>query len=336
LDQPFLIIAGASKAGTTSVFNYLAGHPQICPSKAKETRFFLDADYPLASERRYEKDGSGAYLSFFDCARDADWRLEATPDYLYSRSTARLIRDTLPNVRLIFILREPRARLISMYRFAQKMEEISPAMTFDEFLEIQFNGYSGGPEGWPRHPVYHALEHGRYSLYLQPFLELFDRSLIHIAFQEDLARNPIGVVTGICRFAEIDDRIFDNASFKIMNKGFKVRSAFLHGKYWRSKEKLRDTFRRARRIRKLLRRIGGWVDAGYRKINVTDLADVSLSPSAHALISTCYRGEAARLREMLGIEIPWPEYPATDAKGLDDSPTADEVALGVTAGKPPR
>jgi hypothetical protein len=38
----FLIIAGTSKAGTRSVFNYLAGHPQICPAE-KETRFFLDA-----------------------------------------------------------------------------------------------------------------------------------------------------------------------------------------------------------------------------------------------------------------------------------------------------
>ena len=50
--ESFLIIAGASKAGTTSVFNYLANHPQICASVAKETRFFLDLDYPLPSELR--------------------------------------------------------------------------------------------------------------------------------------------------------------------------------------------------------------------------------------------------------------------------------------------
>src|SRR5262245_41423321 len=120
-DQRFLIIGGASKAGTTSVFDYLAKHPQICPSRAKETRFFLDEDYPQPSEKRYYRDGPEAYLSFFakNGGREADWRLEATPDYLYSPNTPRLIRQTLPNVQFIFILREPCSRLLSWYRFGQ-------------------------------------------------------------------------------------------------------------------------------------------------------------------------------------------------------------------------
>lgn len=51
----FGIIGGGSKAGTTSVFNYLADHPEICAADAKETRFFLDADYPLPSKLRYAR-----------------------------------------------------------------------------------------------------------------------------------------------------------------------------------------------------------------------------------------------------------------------------------------
>src|SRR6266513_2759700 len=95
----FLIIGGTSKAGTTSVFNYLTNHPQIC-SFTKETRFFLDTDYPLPSDKRYEKNGPEAYLSFFESGGyqpSENWRLEATPDYLYSPSTAHAIRKTLVN-----------------------------------------------------------------------------------------------------------------------------------------------------------------------------------------------------------------------------------------------
>ena len=58
----FLIIGGASKAGTTSMFSYLAEHPQICASHAKETRFFLDSDYPLSSPWRCAKNGKDAYF----------------------------------------------------------------------------------------------------------------------------------------------------------------------------------------------------------------------------------------------------------------------------------
>ena len=81
-DHRFLIIGGTSKAGTTSVFNYLASHPQICASEEKETRFFLDLDYPLPSELRSEREGALAYLRFFvEAQRQSGeaWKLEATP-----------------------------------------------------------------------------------------------------------------------------------------------------------------------------------------------------------------------------------------------------------------
>jgi hypothetical protein len=61
----FLIIGGTSKAGTTSVFNYLQGHPQVRAAFSKETRFYLEKDYPLPSQRRCQKDGSEAYQGNF-------------------------------------------------------------------------------------------------------------------------------------------------------------------------------------------------------------------------------------------------------------------------------
>src|SRR5947199_9809161 len=92
----FLIIGGTSKAGTTSVFNYLAGHPEVCPAE-KETRFFLDADYPLPSKRRYQENNSETYWSLFQSGPQENWRFEATPDYLYSANSAGAIHKTLPN-----------------------------------------------------------------------------------------------------------------------------------------------------------------------------------------------------------------------------------------------
>ena len=40
------IIAGVTKAGTTSLFQYLHAHPDVCPSSTKETLFFKDHSTP--------------------------------------------------------------------------------------------------------------------------------------------------------------------------------------------------------------------------------------------------------------------------------------------------
>lgn len=37
----FGLIIGTMKGGTTSLFNYLAQHPQVCPCSNKEPDFFL-------------------------------------------------------------------------------------------------------------------------------------------------------------------------------------------------------------------------------------------------------------------------------------------------------
>lgn len=78
-EHRYLIIAGTTKAATTSLFNYLADHPEICASNVKETRFFLDADYPLPAKYRFE-DGLDKYELYFVHCSASHIRMEATPD----------------------------------------------------------------------------------------------------------------------------------------------------------------------------------------------------------------------------------------------------------------
>ena len=58
-EKKYFIIAGTNKAATTSFFEYLAAHPQLCPSYIKQTFFFLDKSWQqqlkLSSLYDYEK-----------------------------------------------------------------------------------------------------------------------------------------------------------------------------------------------------------------------------------------------------------------------------------------
>src|SRR4051812_35809281 len=52
---PNLLIAGVSRAGTTSMFHYLGQHSEICTSDVKELRYFTPLRYgePLAPVDTY-------------------------------------------------------------------------------------------------------------------------------------------------------------------------------------------------------------------------------------------------------------------------------------------
>lgn len=303
----FLIIGGTSKAGTTSVFNYLAGHPQICPAE-KETRFFLDSDYPLPSNKRYQKDGPETYLSLFDSGPQENWRFEATPDYLYSANTPHAIHETLARVRFIFILREPVSRLLSWYRFARKRTEIPLDMTFDEYVAIQREN-SDSFASQCGHPAFYALQHGRYSLYLRPYFELFGESSIHISFYEDLQRDPLAFIISICRSVGIDETYFRGYRFDRVNKGADVRSPYLHKAYIEAKQRVRKLLRSTPNLRLMLRQLRHRVDTTYGKWNIIKDQKVTMSAYTQDFILSYYKDESARLREMLGIKVPWSSQP---------------------------
>lgn len=313
----FLIIAGTSKAGTTSVFSYLANHPQICAAE-KETRFFLDADYPLSSKTRYQKNGPETYLSLFDSGPRENWRLEATPDYLHSANTPHFMRQTLANVRLVFILREPISRLLSWYRFARKRTVIPDDMTFDDYVSNQRD--DGARVAHRRaHPAFYALEQGRYSVYLRTYLELFGESSVYISFYEDLRRGALGFIIPLCRWLGIDEGYFRDFKFDVINKGSDVHNRYLHKAYMESGRRARSLLRHAPKLRMLLRQIRPSVDAIYARLNVAERKELKMSAATKDFLLSYYKDEPARLREMLGVEVPWLSNPLAASTELESN-----------------
>jgi len=129
---PFLIIGGTQRAGTTTLYKYLSDHPNVCASSIKETRFFLDKDYPLPSADRFNGTNLDAYGKFFaHCTDLTKIRVEATPDYLYS-DTALKIADLLPRAKMIFILRDQVERMVSWYKYAIQRGLLEESISFEQ------------------------------------------------------------------------------------------------------------------------------------------------------------------------------------------------------------
>lgn len=306
----FLIIGGASKAGTTSVFNYLTAHPQINASTAKETRFFLDEEYPLPSRRHSPGYDINLYLPFFDNEKGSDricWKLEATPDYLYSAGTASRILELLGPVRFIFILREPVSRLKSFFRFGQQMNVVPSGMSFDQYVDLQWKN----PDAWLaepfRHPAFAALQHGEYSKYLRPFLDIFGREAVYIKFYDELLRDPAEFMMSICRWCEIDQGYFRNHNFEVSNKSVKVRNQRLHRLYFETRQRASEWLADQPRIHSAVREVGRAASQAYRKMNVTKEDEIEMARSTADFLSSYYAEKNVCLRELLGMKIPWNE-----------------------------
>ena len=66
MPYPNLIIAGAPKSGTSSLFSNLTAHPEVGGANKKETKYFLDKGYPLFStDYNYYKKGLVGLAIFF-------------------------------------------------------------------------------------------------------------------------------------------------------------------------------------------------------------------------------------------------------------------------------
>ena len=108
--RPDVIIVGAMKAGTTSLFEWLDSHPQCRLSPAKEPHFF-------SREENFAR-GVESYLALFADVPIDLVTGEASASYADPRVAATVaarIRDVAPGVRLVYLVRDPVARMKSHY-----------------------------------------------------------------------------------------------------------------------------------------------------------------------------------------------------------------------------
>lgn len=115
------IILGAKKCATTSLFHWLGGHPEVHPSSGKEPSFF-------SRDEQWEQ-GVAWYDSLFAGA-DPDQVTGEGGNYASSRlapETIPRIRSVVPDVRLLYVVRQPIDRLRSDYRHdVQRGRETRP------------------------------------------------------------------------------------------------------------------------------------------------------------------------------------------------------------------
>lgn len=225
---PDIILAGAPKCGTTSVFDYLRGHPQICASSVKETYYLMDTEYPLARAENIHRDGLAGYERYFShCGNSEDrFKLEATPDYMYQVAPLKCIPDWPKKPKVFFILRRPEERVYSLYRFSQNnMAKFDNRISFSMFIQLLDSG-ALNEQGLEIES--NVVAHSKYIYYLRRWKSVLGMKNIGIFLFEDLARDPGSFMKNVCQFLEIDPGYYDSYNFHISNRSYNVKYQRLH------------------------------------------------------------------------------------------------------------
>lgn len=258
----------------------------------------MGPDYLLPAKYRYE-DGLTKYNEFFYHCSEDRLRVEATAEYLYSRNTPGNIKESLPNVKLMFILRNPVSRLISWYKFARQIGKLNPEMSFDEYVGSQIS-VSNNTEQHMK-----ALSEGCYSRFLASYFDLFGRDKIHVIFFEDLAVRPIDVMTDLSGFAGIQPDFYKNYAFHVYNKTQEMKYSQLHQAYVQLRFHVRKFTHNRISAHSMLRRLKLIFEPLYLRLNKGESQDTSMSVSTQNVLDEYYRQEIDALENLIGKKVPW-------------------------------
>jgi hypothetical protein len=195
---PNFLIIGANKAGTTSLYRYLEQHPEVYLSPVKEPSYFAPITHqPHAGTQAPTVTRTlNEYTALFDGVTSETAIGESSTIYLTNEDAPRLIRKTIPEARLVAILRNPVDRAFSDYSMHRDWGDEN--ISFAEAIASELDGSVSGLN-WLRRYV----EYGFYGAALTRHLDFVDRDQMRVYLYDDLRRDSAALMRDLFAFVGV-------------------------------------------------------------------------------------------------------------------------------------
>ncbi len=213
---PDNLIIGTKRGGTTSLYKYLTGHPNVVPmwpgvENAKKTHYFdqnfhrgerwYREHFPTTLQRQRVERRTGAPTVTG----------EAAPYYMFHPLVVDRVRSQLPDVKILVLLRNPVDRIWSHHH--ERVNAGTEVLSFSDALAAEEGRLAGEVERMLADPRYYSVQHdfcsylarGRYLEHLEPWLRAFPAEQIHVVRSEDLYRTPHTALPAVHRFLGIPE-----------------------------------------------------------------------------------------------------------------------------------
>jgi hypothetical protein len=207
---PGFILAGAQRAGTTSLYRALMTHPLVLPPNYHKGVNYFDVNYDR---------GPAWYRGHFPVERLARFRTREVPGepvtfdasgyYMFHPLAPERIAADLPAVKIVTMLRDPIDRAHSAHK-----HELARGFETEEFeraLELEDERLAGEEERIRAEPGYYSHRHrhqayrrrGHYAEQLQRFLARLPRAQVHVVESERFFETPEEEYSALLEFLEL-------------------------------------------------------------------------------------------------------------------------------------
>ena len=192
---PNFIIIGSQRCGTTSLYTYLAQHPQILTPIKKEMDFF---------SWHFDR-GIDWYLAHFPPMPVGEQFLtgEASPSYFDCRKAPERLYSAFPEVKLVVLLRNPVDRAISQfYRLTDLNWEVR---SLDRAISDEIERLNQNPAYIIGEEPGNYLARGRYIEFIKNWLAFFPREQLLVLKSEDLYAGAAATVSQVLEFLDLPE-----------------------------------------------------------------------------------------------------------------------------------
>jgi hypothetical protein len=218
--KPNTFIIGAQKAATTSLYNWISQHPDVCgPSTLKDYPFFLREDFFNKGVNSLKKE----YLESGFVNQKI--LLQGSVQYMLDARAIKRIFEFDSNAKLICVLRDPVERAISAYKYFSKLN--IETLTLSEAIKIEDKR---GKESLQKYFDFTYKAHGLYAKQLKAIFNIFPKTSILILLYDDLKEDPEETMVKVFNFLEVDNNFKPN--FKILNTTGKVKYQLLQNLFF--------------------------------------------------------------------------------------------------------
>ena len=200
--RPNVIIPGSAKCGTTSLYHYLIGHPEIyIPKQYKELGYYVpDAMGPVRTEHDYRELYTGP----------ATYQKKALIDistaYLYPKDVPlKVCRDLGRDIKVVVFLREPAGMAFSLWK--QMIRTGRETLRFSEAIQAESRRMSD-PEfglnirGWPCNYFYRAR--AEYFEQVKRYIDVFGNDRVRVFVYETFFSALMPQWKELLRFLDVD------------------------------------------------------------------------------------------------------------------------------------
>jgi hypothetical protein len=194
---PDVIIGGAPRSGTTFLCELLLKHPDVHVAQpiAPEPKVCL-TDHPLGNAGYLQR-----YAAYFRDVPADRVRIEKTTNYFENDEARERLAALLPDVRFIFIVREPVARAYSNWLWSRKNG--LETLPFAQAIALEGQRPSPLPPERASARPFDYMTRGRYGTFAERWLQAFGRKRIAFFVFERTLEDPDGFVSELQDFIGI-------------------------------------------------------------------------------------------------------------------------------------